>query len=76
MPQQAYLFSAASSELRTEVTMRIRNETAAMRTATASLRREADTVSQKMKEDISNLKHECVVIHSFIILHFADLSRL
>jgi hypothetical protein len=60
--QQAYLFHAASSELRKEVTMRSRNESAAMRTATAALRREADALSQKMKEDIASLKHELVLV--------------
>jgi len=58
LENQAYLFNAASSELRTEVTMRVRNESATMRTATTALRREADALSQKMKEDMANLKHE------------------
>lgn len=58
--QQAYLFKAALSELRTELTMRTRNESATMRTATAALRREVDAVDGHMKEDIANLKHECV----------------
>lgn len=58
--QQAYLFKAALSELRTETTMLTRNETAAMRTATAALRREVDQLDGRMKEDVGTLKHECV----------------
>ena len=56
--QQAYLFKAALSELRTELTMLTRNEAAAMRTAAAALRREVDALDGRMKEDIANLKHE------------------
>ncbi|KAJ3559831.1 hypothetical protein NM688_g105 [Phlebia brevispora] len=55
---QAYLFKAALSELRTEITMRTRNESAAMRTATAALRREVDALDGQMKEDLATLKHE------------------
>ncbi|EPT03569.1 hypothetical protein FOMPIDRAFT_1028444 [Fomitopsis schrenkii] len=54
----AYLFKAALAELRTETTMLARNETAAIRTATAALRREVDALDVRMKEDISNLKHD------------------
>ncbi|KZP32883.1 hypothetical protein FIBSPDRAFT_924892 [Athelia psychrophila] len=53
-----YLFRAALSELRAEVTMRTRNDFAAIRTATTALRRDVDRVDIKMKEDISTLKHE------------------
>lgn len=59
--QQAYLFKAALSELRTELTLLTRNESAAMRTASTALRKEVDAVDGRMKEDISNLKHEYVV---------------
>lgn len=59
--QQAYLFKAALSELRTELTLLTRNESAAMRTASTALRKEVDVVDGRMKEDISNLKHEYVV---------------
>ncbi|KAI0728708.1 hypothetical protein C8Q72DRAFT_779286 [Fomitopsis betulina] len=53
----AYLFKAALSELRTETTMLARNETAAIRTATAALRRELDALDVHMKEEVSNLQH-------------------
>ncbi|RDX53128.1 hypothetical protein OH76DRAFT_71396 [Lentinus brumalis] len=55
---QAYLFRAAISELRSETTVFTRNETAAMRAATAALRREVDTLGNRLKEDIATLKHE------------------
>ncbi|KAI0959748.1 hypothetical protein AcW1_004487 [Taiwanofungus camphoratus] len=55
---QAYLFKAALSELRTETTMLTRNETAAVRTATAALRREVDALDGQMKEDLASLKHD------------------
>ncbi|KAI0092798.1 hypothetical protein BDY19DRAFT_983366 [Irpex rosettiformis] len=55
---QAYLFKAALSELRTELTMLTRNESAAMRTASAALRRDVDKLESRMNEDIANMKHE------------------
>ncbi|CAE6451285.1 unnamed protein product [Rhizoctonia solani] len=58
LDNQAYLFRAALSELRTELTMRTRSEFAALRTASNSLRREVDTLNGKMKEDVGTLKHE------------------
>jgi len=58
LDNQAYLFRAALSELRAEVTMRTRNESAAIRTATTALRRDVDRLDVKMKEDIATLKHE------------------
>jgi signal transduction histidine kinase len=58
--QQAYLFRAALSEFRAEMTLRTRNDSAAIRSATAALRREVDSLDVKMKEVIGSLKHECV----------------
>ncbi|GJE84679.1 hypothetical protein PsYK624_007550 [Phanerochaete sordida] len=55
---QAYLFKAALSELRTELTMLTRNESAAMSTASSALRRDVDALDGRMKEDLANLKHE------------------
>jgi hypothetical protein len=59
--QQAYLFRAALSELRAEQTASSRNESAAIRSATAALRREVDRLDVKMKEDLGTLKHESVM---------------
>ncbi|CAE6362804.1 unnamed protein product [Rhizoctonia solani] len=58
LDNQAYLFRAALSELRTELTMRTRSEFAALRTASNALRREVDALNGKMKEDIATLKHD------------------
>lgn len=38
-----------------------KNDSAAIRSGTAALRREFDRLDNKMKEDIGNLKHECVI---------------
>jgi hypothetical protein len=48
------------SELHAEISTSTRNESAAIRTATAALRREVERVNVKMKEDLGTLKHECV----------------
>ncbi|KAL7282107.1 hypothetical protein ACG7TL_003576 [Trametes sanguinea] len=58
LESQAYLFQAALSELRTEIGVLTRNETAAMRSATAAVRREVDALEGRMKEEIAQLKHE------------------
>jgi len=58
LDNQAYLFRAALSELRAEVTMHTRNDSAAIRTATTALRRDVDRLDVKMKEDLATLKHE------------------
>lgn len=41
--------------------MSTKNDSAAIRAATAALRREVDRLDVKMKEDIGNLKHELVI---------------
>ncbi|TRM68050.1 hypothetical protein BD626DRAFT_395568 [Schizophyllum amplum] len=58
LDNQAYLFRAAISELRAEITMSTKNDSAAIRTTTAALRREVDRLDVKMKEDVGTLKHE------------------
>ena len=50
---------AALSEMRTEMTTRSRAETAAIRAQSASLRREVDALSARLKEGLDGLKHEC-----------------
>lgn len=45
--------------------MLTRNESAAMRTASAALRRDVDALDVRMKEDIANLKHEYVICSSY-----------
>ncbi|KAH8118451.1 hypothetical protein DFH11DRAFT_1503128 [Phellopilus nigrolimitatus] len=58
LENQAYLFRAALSEARNEITLRQRHDSATLRTGLAALRREIDALDIKMKSDITNLKHE------------------
>ncbi|THH12344.1 hypothetical protein EW145_g51 [Phellinidium pouzarii] len=58
LENQAYLFRAALSEARNEITLRQRNDSATLRSSLAALRREIDSLDVKMKSDIANLKHE------------------
>jgi len=58
LENQAYLFNAASSELRNEVTLRSRNEFTSLHTVTSTIRREVDALGIQIDEDVSNLKHE------------------
>lgn len=61
LDNQLYLFSAALSELRTEVRVRARNDAAALRSLTTLLQHEVDGLSQKMQADIERLKHDIQV---------------
>lgn len=56
--QQAYLFRAALSEARNEITLRQKSDSTTIRTSLAALRREIEALDNKMKSDIDNLKHE------------------
>ena len=47
--------------MRTEVTTRTRTETATIRAQSASLRRDVDALSARLKEGMDGLKHECVL---------------
>jgi len=58
LDNQAYLFRAALSEMRAEMTTRTRAETAAIRAQSASLRRDVDALSARLKESLDGLKHE------------------
>jgi hypothetical protein len=58
--QKAYLYRAALSDLRTEMTLRTKNESAKIRTVNAALRRQVDTLDVNMMEDIAKMKHEYV----------------
>jgi len=60
--QEAYLFSAALSELRTEVQVQARNDAISQQSANATLQREVDSLSQRMREDMQALKNECVAL--------------
>jgi len=58
LANQAYLFRAALSELRAELTLKTRNESATIQSSTAALRREVDSLAAKVTEDIGSLKNE------------------
>ncbi|EIW68067.1 hypothetical protein TREMEDRAFT_32707 [Tremella mesenterica DSM 1558] len=58
MENVAYLFRAALSELRTELSVRARNDGAALKAMAGAIRREVDQLEQKMKEDVGTLKHD------------------
>lgn len=55
--------------------MRTRNESAAMRTANAALRRDVDALDGRMKEDVANLKHECVPLLFGLALFLTSLQN-
>lgn len=58
---QRYLFTAALSELRTELQVRARADAAALRSITTLLQREVDSLNQRMREDIERMKHDIQV---------------
>ncbi|KAK4689926.1 hypothetical protein P7C73_g193, partial [Tremellales sp. Uapishka_1] len=58
MENDAYLFKAALTELRTELSVRARNDGLTLRTMTGVIRREVEGLEQKLKEDIGTLKHD------------------
>lgn len=63
--QAAYLFNAALSELRTELSVQTRNDGLALKAMAVAIRREVEQLEQKMKEDIQTLKHEYVIVLFF-----------
>ena len=58
LENEAYLFSAALAELRTEVQMTARTDAIALRSLNSQLQREVDSLSQKLREDINTLKND------------------
>lgn len=71
--QAAYLFNAALSELRTELSVQTRNDGLALKAMAVAIRREVEQLEQKMQEDIQTLKHEYVIIY-FLWLSFAHMK--
>lgn len=49
------------SEARNEISLRQKNESAAIRASLANLRRDIDALDNRMKSDIATLKHEYVL---------------
>ncbi|GAA94279.1 uncharacterized protein L969DRAFT_55244 [Mixia osmundae IAM 14324] len=58
LENEAYLFSAALSELRTEVQVKARNDGISLRSMGNQVQRETDSLNQKLGEDIAGLKNE------------------
>jgi len=56
--QEAYLFSAALNELKTGSQVKSRNDSITLKSLTASLQRESDSVDQKIKEDMQRLQSD------------------
>lgn len=61
--QEAYLFQAALSELKTGSQVKLRNDSITLRSLTANLQRETDGLEQKMKEDMQRLGSDIQVRH-------------
>lgn len=61
--QEAYLFQAALSELKTGSQVKLRNDSITLRSLTANLQRETDGLQQKMKEDMQRLSSDIQVRH-------------
>lgn len=59
--QEAYLFTAALNELKTGSQVKSRNDSITLRSLTATLQREVDTVDQKFKEDMQRLSSDIQV---------------
>ncbi|BGP55497.1 hypothetical protein JCM8202v2_003101 [Rhodotorula sphaerocarpa] len=55
LENEAYLFQAALSELKTGSQVKLRNDSITLRSLTANLQRETDGLEQKMKEDMQRL---------------------
>lgn len=73
LTQAAYLFNAALSELRTELSVQTRNDGLALKAMAVAIRREVEQLEQKMQEDIQTLKHEYVIIY-FLWLSLAHMT--
>lgn len=58
LENEAYLFNAALSELKTEIQMKARTDSIALRSSNNQLQREVDSLAQKMREDMNSLKND------------------
>ena len=58
--QAAYLFRAALSELRAELSVRAKSDSLSLKQMTLAIRRDIESLEQKIKEDVQTLKHEWV----------------
>jgi len=58
---ESYLFKAALTELRTELQILRKNDAAALAIRTEIISREIDSLNQKLREDIANLKNDIAI---------------
>ncbi|OZJ02195.1 hypothetical protein BZG36_04757 [Bifiguratus adelaidae] len=58
LDNETYLFKAALSELRTEIQILRRNDTVLLQTNLASINRDVEALSQKLREDVANMKSD------------------
>ncbi|KAK4699444.1 hypothetical protein P7C70_g6818, partial [Phenoliferia sp. Uapishka_3] len=58
LENEAYLFTAALSELKTSSQVKSRNDSTILRSMTAVLQRETDAVEQRLKEDVHRLRSD------------------
>ncbi|GJJ77080.1 hypothetical protein EMPS_09439 [Entomortierella parvispora] len=58
---ESYLFKAALTELRTELQILRKNDAAALAIRTEIISREIDSLNQKLREDIANVKNDIAI---------------
>ncbi|KAG9069899.1 hypothetical protein KI688_009224 [Linnemannia hyalina] len=61
LENESYLFKAALTELRTELQILRKNDAAALAIRTEIISREIDSLNQKLREDIANLKNDIAI---------------
>ncbi|KAF7726941.1 hypothetical protein EC973_008237 [Apophysomyces ossiformis] len=61
LENEAYLFKAALSELRTEIQIMRRNDTQLLQTEASLITREVENLGQKLREDVATMKNEIML---------------
>ncbi|KAF9153889.1 Succinate--CoA ligase [GDP-forming] subunit beta, mitochondrial [Linnemannia schmuckeri] len=61
LENESYLFKAALTELRTELQILRKNDAAALAIRSEIISREIDSLNQKLREDIANLKNDIAI---------------
>ncbi|KAG0251548.1 Succinate--CoA ligase [GDP-forming] subunit beta, mitochondrial [Mortierella polycephala] len=61
LENESYLFKAALTELRTELQILRKNDAAALAIKTEIISREIDSLNQKLREDINNVKNDIAI---------------
>ncbi|KAG0208720.1 Succinate--CoA ligase [GDP-forming] subunit beta, mitochondrial [Mortierella sp. GBA30] len=61
LENESYLFKAALTELRTELQILRKNDAAALAIKTEIISREIDSLNQKLREDIANVKNDIAI---------------